>query len=156
MFLRLSRIYLSSNLFSAQEVARKVIWRSENMATSWNSSKTNSPTLLYIPKAASFALPQRRQNGTRENASRYLLENCCAIISGSPFPELALGQLYDQGVSPLDPRTSIEAKRTCRFLAASNKVKGYLSLPPNAYGGRRRNPTCVGKYIPCRPSSGSY
>ena len=93
----------------AQEVARNIIWKSDYMATSWNSSLTNSPTFLHVQKAP--PLPCRKggkrpQEGnlfdsvSRENASRYLLENCCAIISGSPFQELAKGQLYDHGLRP--------------------------------------------------------
>ena len=38
-------------------------------------------------------------------------EKIAAQLSLAPFPELAVGQLYDQGVSPLDPRSLRDAKR---------------------------------------------
>ena len=69
-----------------------------------------------MPRGHLLCLAAKEAKGPKRETFSIVFprENCCAIISGTPFQELAVGQLYDQGVSPLDPHTLIEARRKRR------------------------------------------
>ena len=97
-----SRFHLSTILSCAQEVARNVICRSEYMATSWNSSETNSPTILHVQKVPPLPCRKGDKMAPEKIAAQLSLD-----LPSQSWPK---ANSTTKGCA-LDPRTLIEARR---------------------------------------------